>query len=241
MVPSLTELLMDLGLQQQLAGRTRFCIHPEDRIDRIAKVGGTKNPRIEKILDKDPDFVLANLEENRKEDVDRLRRQTRVHVTDIPDVEAALQAITTIGKLMNRAGQAGDIRRRAEELLAQRPDVRPLRTAYFIWKKPWMTVGGDTYIHDVMRLWQLENLYGGQTRYPEVDLNELSRLDPELILLSSEPFPFDETSRQELQQQFPGATIELVDGQWFSWYGSRMTRAFAELNAWRSRLVEALY
>lgn len=237
LVPSLTELVIDLGLAGQLVGRTRFCIHPEEQVGEIPIVGGTKNPRLEKIIDLKPDLVIANKEENRKEDIRQLQAHCRVIVTEISTVKEALLAIYDLGMELNADPQAKALTKQIGKRLDTRPAEPSIRTAYFIWRDPWMTVGGDTYIHDVMRHWGLTNVYGARKRYPEVDLNRLAERNPELILLSSEPYPFREKHIEEIQRYSPDSRILLVDGEWFSWYGSRMLHAFEQLNTWREAIA----
>lgn len=236
LVPSLTELLIDLGLKDQLIGRTRFCVHPEDEVQDIEIVGGTKNPKLEKIIELEPDFILANKEENRKEDIEVLQAYTHVEVTDIESVEDALLEISSLGITLGVNGEARKLVSRTTDLLSEIPSERSLSVAYFIWKDPWMTVGKDTYIHHVLKRYHLRNVFGNQIRYPKTTLKELASKNPDLILLSSEPYPFKEKHIQEIKEACPVAKIELVNGEWFSWYGSRMVKAFKELNSWRSKL-----
>lgn len=237
LVPSLTELLIDLDLEERLAGRTRFCVHPKEAVEKIPIVGGTKNPRVDKILGMEPDFVVANREENRPEDVRRLQEHTRVMVTEIATIEEALLTIHELGRELGRREKSRSLTREINAALEERPEESPLRTAYFIWKEPWMTVGGDTYIHDVMDHWKLTNVFGDRTRYPTVNPENLSRYHPELILLSSEPYPFKEKHLSAVEEFCPRARVLLVEGQWFSWYGSRMLHAFRRLNAWRKAIA----
>lgn len=236
LVPSLTELLFDLGLKDQLVGRTRFCVHPKDEIQDIEIIGGTKNPNIEKIRDLDPDFILANKEENRKEDVAELSKQVNVMVSEIDTVNEALFAIHEIGELLTRKKEAEKLISETTALLDQKPKSRLLSVAYLIWKDPWMTIGNDTYIHDVLANYELENVFGNQTRYPKTSLEELAVKNPDVILLSSEPFPFKEKHIAEIRKVLPSAKIELVNGEWFSWYGSRMLKAFEWMNEWRKSI-----
>lgn len=237
LVPSLTELIIDLGLQKQLVGRTRFCVHPKDIIKDIPIIGGTKNPRIDKIAELNPDFIIANKEENRKQDIQQLRENHPVEVTNIATIEDALLTIHQLGKKLGVSDAAEHLNEKINDRLMQRPDESPLRTAYFIWKDPWMTIGGDTYIHDVMEHWNLDNIFSGEKRYPKIPLDELANYNPELILLSSEPFPFKEKHLPEVQQACPNARVLLVEGEWFSWYGSYMLRAFERLNVWRKAIA----
>ena len=236
LVPSLTELLIDLGLKERLAGRTRFCVHPEDQVEDIPIIGGTKNPRLDKIKKADPDFILANKEENRREDIEELAEDYPVHVTDIASIEDALITIYEIGNIFNQTGKAMQMMNQIAGLLHARPDEPPIRTAYLIWREPWMTVGGDTYIHDVMDHWELNNIFEDQKRYPKITLEELKRQRPELVLLSSEPFPFKEKHLPEVEERLPDVRVLLVDGEWFSWYGSRMVSSFKKLNTWRKAI-----
>ncbi len=236
LVPSLTELLIDLRLKEQLIGRTKFCIHPKKLIDKIPSVGGTKNPNIEKILDLTPDLIIANKEENRKENIEELAKYTEVVLTEIDTVDQALDWIIELGILTGKEEKARTLVSEINQLINQAPQSKPIRTAYFIWKDPWMTIGNDTYIHDVMARYGLVNIFGNQTRYPTTSFDELSALNPELILLSSEPYPFKEKHISELKEVCPDSNIELVNGEWFSWYGSRMVPAFEALNSWRTQL-----
>ncbi|MAO65743.1 MAG: hypothetical protein CL666_12170 [Balneola sp.] len=236
LVPSLTELLYDLGLKDQIIGRTRFCIHPNYKIKQAEIIGGTKNPKLEEIVEMQPDLILANKEENRKEDIEVLQKYAEVRVTDINTIEDALLEITSLGKLLGVQEAANTLVKELNALLNERPECPPLSVAYFIWKDPWMSVGHDTYIHDVLQSWQFTNLYGNETRYPKTDLQELRAKDPDLILLSSEPYPFKEKHIAEIQEASPNSKIELVNGEWFSWYGSRMKPAFEWLNNWRKEL-----
>ena len=236
LVPSLTELLIDLNLKKQLIGRTRFCLHPKKEVEDIEIIGGTKNPNIEKIVELDPDFILANKEENRKKDIDELSKFANVQVTVIDSVNDALIAIHELGHLLERDVEAAKLITDINEALNAKPEPPVLRAVYLIWKNPWMTVGRGTYIHDVMQLYSLENVFGDQRRYPKTTLEEIQRLNPDLILLSSEPYPFKEKQKEEIQGHFPSAKVELVNGEWFSWYGSRMKGSFEWLNEWRQKL-----
>ncbi len=238
LVPSLTELICDLGLSEQLVGRTRFCVHPADVMKETAIIGGTKNPDPEKIKQLQPDLVIANKEENRKEDVEAIRSFSDVMVTDVSTVDEALKAITDIGRKTNTTGKAESLREEIEAMIPQRDDWEPLRVVYLIWEKPCMSVGGDTYIHDVLGRWGLVNLLGEQTRYPEITADEMRRLAPDFLLLSSEPYPFSDKHIRSYEKELPETVPVLVNGEYFSWYGSRMLKAFAYLNRWRPGLQQ---
>lgn len=236
LVPSLTELLFDLGLEDRVAGRTRFCVHPHGKIDKVQIIGGTKNPRIEKILSLNPDLVIANREENRKEDVEELSEKLDVMVTEIDTIEDALLAIHDIGKRCGVEDRAAELISDIRQQLEKIPDEPVQTAAYFIWRDPWMTVGSGTYIHSVLEHWNLVNVYGDQARYPETTLSELQQKSPDLVLLSSEPFPFKEKHKDQLREICPDSSVLIVDGEWFSWYGSRMLPAFRKLNRFRKAI-----
>ncbi|TVQ05422.1 MAG: hypothetical protein EA359_03140 [Balneolaceae bacterium] len=233
LVPSLTELLFDLGLGYRVVGRTRFCIHPAEKVGDVPIIGGTKNPRIDKIRELRPDLIIANKEENRPEDVMELEKDFKVMVTEISTIEEALFAIHDIGWACGVQEQAKEMIHNIQQQMDGVPDEEPLSAAYFIWRDPWMSVGRDTYIHSVMDHWKLENVYADELRYPKTTLYELSLKKPRLILLSSEPYPFKEKNIKEVGDACPGSNIVLVNGEWFSWYGSRMLHAFRHLNIFR--------
>ncbi|MFH5832627.1 helical backbone metal receptor [Halalkalibaculum sp. DA3122] len=237
LVPSLTELLIHLGLKERLVGRTRFCIHPADEIKDIPIFGGTKNPRLEEIKKAVPDIILANREENRKEDIKSLEKDVKVMLTDITTIEDALITIHEIGKRFGKEVESDQLAGQIAASLEQRPEEPPLRTAYLIWRDPWMTVGADTYIRDVMDHWRLINVFDDQQRYPQITLQQIGQRDPDLLLLSSEPYPFKKKHVDEVKEQLPDTRILLVEGEWFSWYGSRMLPAFEKLNVWRKAIA----
>lgn len=233
LVPSLTELIIDFELQSTLVGRTRFCIHPEPAVGKIPVVGGTKNPRLDKIRDLKPDLIITNREENRKEDIEQLRELSTVFLTDIATIEEALLAIYELGQKLDAAEKADELIENINRELDRIPEEAPLRVAYLIWQKPWMTVGRNTYIHSVLSRWKMDNVFKHETRYPKITLEKLAGKNPDYILLSSEPFPFKEKHKDEIREACPDSHVLLVDGQWFSWYGSRMLSSFKKLNTLR--------
>lgn len=237
LVPSLTELIIDFGLGGQLIGRTRFCVHPAEKVKTIPIIGGTKNPNIEKIIALKPDLIIANKEENTKKEVEELSKHVEVVVTEIDSVEEAIEWVQKLGVKLGVEEAADQLITSVERLTSMTNDFHPISTAYFIWRQPWMTIGNDTYIHDIMNHFGLINIFGDQTRYPETNLSELASLSPELVLLSSEPYPFKKKHFQEIRINCPNSRILLVDGEWFSWYGSRMIPAFEGLLEWRSDIL----
>lgn len=239
LVPSQTELLADLGLDDEVVGITRFCVHPEGWKDRKQIVGGTKNVNLHRIRDLVPDLILANLEENTREDVEALDEVAPVYVTDVQDVRGALEMIRTLGALVHRAEQAAELAARIEAGFSNLSPASPLRAAYLIWRAPFMTVGSDTFIHDVMRHAGLVNPFGHRTRYPILSPEELAAASPDVVLLSTEPYPFQEKHIPEIRALLPDAGVCLVDGELFSWYGSRMLKAPAYLTELHQRLCMA--
>jgi len=237
LVPSITELLIDLGLEDRIIGRTRFCVHPKEAVEKIPIMGGTKNPRLDKIREANPDYIIANKEENQPQDIKTLMEEFEVNVTDIATIEDALITIHELGKTLDVADQADQLISEIQQRLEERPDEPELRTAYMIWKDPWMTVGNDTYIHDVMRHWNLPNVFSAQNRYPKIDIQQLKNANPDLVLLSSEPYPFKEKHLSQVEEVCPAARVLLVEGEWFSWYGSHMKHAFERLNGWRRTIA----
>lgn len=236
LVPSLTELLFDLGLGESVAGRTRFCIHPKERVERVPIIGGTKNPRLEKIREINPDLVIANKEENRQEDVEELKKDFDVLVTEIATIDDALFAIHDIGYTCGVQEKAKQLIQDIQQEMECVPNEPIVSAAYFIWRDPWMTVGHDTYIHSVINHWNYENVYDDEVRYPTTTLHELSLKKPKIVLLSSEPYPFKEKHIKEVGDVCSSSNIMLVNGEWFSWYGSRMLKAFRNLNMLRKAL-----
>ena len=226
LVPSQTELLAYLGLEKETIGITKFCVHPKEWFRTKTRIGGTKNADIEKIISLNPDFILCNKEENIKEQVEVLADKFPVYMSDVCTYESALQMIADVVTLTGRNTEAEKlnqmIRRKFEHF---QPDKKRIRTAYFIWKDPYTTAGGDTFISDMIEKAGFENIYKDRKRYPEVIISELKQLQPEVILLSSEPYPLKEKHITELQSLLPQTKILLVDGEMFSWYGSRMLYA----------------
>lgn len=222
LVPSQTELLADLGLDEEVVGITRFCVHPANWKGRKRIVGGTKNANIERIRELEPDLVIANLEENERQDVEAIAEFAPVMMSDVESVDGALGMIRAVGDLVCRAERAANLADEIEAAFDSLRPVSPLKTAYLIWRDPWMTVGGDTYISDVMTRSGLVNVFGEGRRYPTTSLAELGRIKPDVVLLSSEPFPFKDEHVAEVAQAAPDSRVVLVDGEMFSWYGSRM-------------------
>ncbi len=233
LVPSQTELLYDLGLHKEVAGITKFCIHPDDWFRNKTRVGGTKQVKMDIIHQLQPDLIIANKEENVKEQVEELSKQYPVWISDINNLADALVMIREIGCITGKEITAHNLLSQIKDKFSSLtvPGYRP-KTCYLIWKDPYMTVGNDTFIHTMLQTAGFENMFSHEKRYPEIFINDLKNDNCEVLLLSSEPFPFKQKHIDELQQQLPDTKIILVDGEMFSWYGSRLLKApsyFAEL------------
>jgi len=230
LVPSQTELLIDLGLKDSLVGITKFCVHPENLRNEKTIVGGTKQVRFSKIEKLQPDIILCNKEENTKEMVLELEKIAPVWVSDIVTIEDCESMIISFGTLFHQEENAVHlVQALKNELNAFKVFIegKPrFKTAYLIWKKPYMAAGPNTFIDHLLQLNNLENIFKNCTqRYPEMEAKFLE--EAELILLSSEPYPFKDKHRRALQEKFPESKIIIVDGEYFSWYGSRLIKAFA--------------
>ena len=238
LVPSQTELLAHLGLDETVVGITRFCARPGHWRDEKTIVGGTKDVDEDTVRALAPDLILANHEENTRADVATLSDVAPVFVTQVQTVTEALDMIRTVGHLTDAAGQTSTLAGKIISRFSRLPDFSPLRTAYLIWREPYMTVGGDTFIHDVMSWGGFDNAFGDRTRYPEVTLDTLAEMDLDLLLCSSEPFPFHQKEEftQELRDALPHTSVEVVDGQPFSWYGPRLLDTPTYLKELRERL-----
>jgi ABC-type Fe3+-hydroxamate transport system substrate-binding protein len=237
-VPSQTELLYDLGLRDEVVGITKFCVHPEEWFRNKRRVGGTKTVHIDIIRELQPDLIIANKEENTREQVEELSLTYPTWVSNIQTIEEGLQMIQHIAEITCRQEQGTRIITQVRDGFAglSIPSKR-LRVAYFIWRGPWMCAGGDTFISDVIRAIGWENALADKQRYPEVVLADLRGMDVDLVLLSSEPYPFKEKHIAEIQQELPRAKIMLVDGEMFSWYGSRMAAAVAYFSQLRCMIA----
>jgi ABC-type Fe3+-hydroxamate transport system substrate-binding protein len=227
LVPSQTELLYDLGLNEEVVGITKFCVHPDEWFQSKTRIGGTKNINIEKIISLKPDLVIANKEENIKEQVDPLKQFTELYISDVSNLADAKQMILEVGELVHRKEKAIALIEAIEGKFDELGliDIHKVPAAYFIWRDPYMVAGGDTFINDMMNACGFKNVFKDKDRYPEIDIKQLEATDCKALLLSSEPFPFKQKHIDELQPLLPGVKIILVDGEMFSWYGSRLIHA----------------
>ncbi|HRH66555.1 MAG TPA: helical backbone metal receptor [Bacteroidia bacterium] len=225
LVPSQTELLFDLGVADRIAGITKFCIHPETALTVKPHVGGTKNINLERIRSLQPDLIIGNKEENEITQIDALIREFPVWMSDIKNLDDSMQMIHAVGKLVRKEAESSILVSKIESGfagLASAKSVRSPQTAYLIWKDPWMAAGSGTFIDAILGWSGLQNIFHHRSRYPETSPEEIASLSPELVFLSSEPYPFREEHIAQLKSILPAAKILLVDGEMFSWYGSRL-------------------
>ncbi len=225
LVPSQTELLFDLGLKNEVAGITSFCIRPEAWYNSKTRVGGTKKLDLHKIRNLQPDLVIGNKEENDRSQIEELMTSYPVWMSDVKTLPDALDMIHGIGNLCARSSQADEITRQITNRFKDLPTPKTERkAAYFIWRKPWMAAGQGTFINEMMKYCGLTNCFM-DSRYPEISFEILRKANPQTIILSSEPYPFKEKHLLEFQEVCPKSEIMLVDGEFFSWYGSRLLNA----------------
>jgi len=227
LVPSLTELLYDLDLEEEVVGITKFCIRPKHWFEGKTRIGGTKTLNFEKIKALAPDLIIANKEENTKEEIEKLMDAYPVWLSDINTYKEAITAINLIGLLCNREERATQLVQQIEIKKANysKPIGKPKKVLYLIWKDPYMAVGQSTYINDIIATLGYVNCYK-EERYKTVTIEEIKELKPDYILLSSEPYPFKEKHIEEFKQFIPNSPPKIVDGELFSWYGSRLFKLF---------------
>jgi len=231
LVPSQTELLVDLGLEEYIVGITKFCVHPINLKKNKTIIGGTKNIRTDKIKELNPDIILCNKEENTKEIVEACEKIAPTHVSDISTLDDSKELIKQYGEILSCKAQAKNIIKKLDdEIVSFKEFIKnseEKKVAYFIWKNPWMVAGNNTFINHLLKINNLKNIFSNKERYPEIELQNITKNEnPDLILLSSEPFPFKKEHINEIATYASQSKIILVDGEMFSWYGSRLLRAF---------------
>lgn len=245
LVPSQTELLYDLGLENKIIGITKFCVHPYHLKATKKIVGGTKKVHLEKIRLLEPDIIICNKEENTLEMVTELRKICTVWVTNIITIEDNFRMITDFGQLFNCRTEAqkwndklafalSDFKHFIKEKSSENSEQK---AAYFIWKNPYMVAGSDNFINELLKLNHFQNIYENSGRYPEIELQKI-RLDgdPDLVFLSSEPYPFKEEDALEIKRFTHHAKTVFVDGEMFSWYGTRLLKAFEYFKILHSKI-----
>jgi ABC-type Fe3+-hydroxamate transport system substrate-binding protein len=231
LVPSQTELLFDLGLDDEIVGITDYCIHPREKCDQKVKIGGPKSVDFPLIENLRPDVIIANKEENDREEIEKLAEKYPVWISDIYTLEDALAMISGVGELVGKTQEADSIITHISSSLLQF-DQLSIRAGYFIWQKPYMVAGGETFINEMLKKCGLINIFESLSRYPAVTEDQIHEAQPDIILLCSEPYSFEEKHVLEFKEKFPFAKVFIVDGEIFSWYGSRLQYAgnyFADL------------
>ena len=238
LVPSQTELLHYLGLENEVIGITKFCVHPNKWFRNKTRIGGTKNVNIDAVKALKPDLIIANKEENVKEQIDALQAIAPVWVSDVNNLEDALQMIEAIGFLTGENGKANSLLEKIKfSFNLLKTQNNQLNACYLIWREPYMTVGGDTFINIMLGFCGFKNVFQNAYRYPEITVQQLASLNCEIVLLSSEPYPFKQKHIDEIQAILPNTKIILVDGEMFSWYGNRLLQAADYFKALRTTVV----
>ena len=242
LVPSQTELLYDLGLRDEMVGITKFCIHPEEWLNSKTRIGGTKNLNLKIIHSLKPDLIIANKEENEESQINTLMKDFSVWISDIRTLEDALVMIEEISCIVNKKKKGADLINKIilkfENLKAKK--IKLISCAYLIWKNPIMTIGHDTFISEMIQYAGFENIFSGKERYPQVTINDLKNVNPDVVFLSSEPYPFKEKDVSEFTKLLPLSDVFLVDGEMFSWYGSRLIKAPSYFSKVRGKIKSAL-
>jgi ABC-type Fe3+-hydroxamate transport system substrate-binding protein len=245
LVPSITELLVDLGLNSAIAGITVFCIHPKNLKKQKVIVGGTKTIKVDKIKALNPDFIICNKEENTKEIVTTCKKITTTYVSDIYTIADTLNLIQQFGEIFCCNEEAKEIIIAIEKKYNNFLDfIHPqqiVNVVYFVWKNPWMVVANQTYINHLLHLNNFHNVFVDKERYPEVHLENIKKIkNLDVVFLSSEPYHFKEKDIISLQKKLKTTKIILVDGKFFSWYGTRLLNAFEYFKQLRKQLNSSL-
>ncbi|MCM3712235.1 ABC transporter substrate-binding protein [Sporosarcina luteola] len=223
--PGITDTLFSLNLDAEIVGRTRFCIHPKGKVENVPVVAGTKDIKLEAILEVQPDLIIVEKEENTKEIVEELEKHFPVYVAEVQSVDDAFRMIEDIGSLTDRNEAASELAGAIREQFESLPKATGKRIAYVIWRKPYMVVGKDTYINSLLEKMGFINPFTeADGRYPAVTADEFLRAELDFVFLSSEPFPFKEKHLKEFLDMMPETEPVLIDGEMF-WYGPRMLEA----------------
>lgn len=233
LVPSISELLWDLNLRDEISGITKFCIHPEEMFRSKARIGGTKNLNIPLIKELQPDLIIGNKEENTQQEIEELITHFPVWMSDVNTFEDALNMIVDLGILTNRKNESETLIKKIT--VANSKSSTSFKVIYLIWQNPCYAAGSHTFIDAMLHQAGFENLIL-KNRYPEITEKEISELNPDFLFLSTEPFPFSEEHLSHFSQFIPREKIKLVDGEMFSWYGSHLQYAFPYFEKLREEL-----
>jgi ABC-type Fe3+-hydroxamate transport system substrate-binding protein len=225
LVPSITHLLYSFGLDETVTGITRFCKFPEHWKKEKTIVGGTKDFKLDKIAALSPDLIIGSKEENVKDKIEELQTMAPVYISDVSDMKSNMKLIRDLGLILQRKTQANALIDKINSEIKEM-NFSPLRAAYIIWQKPYMSVGGDTFIHQMMHYAGFDNVFKNLQRYPVFQPEDLIKLNPQVILLASEPYPFKEKHQKEWKYIFKETNILLVKGEPFTWFGAYPVQAF---------------
>lgn len=221
LVPSQTEFLCDIGLGEKLVGVTNYCVHPKNELKKISKIGGTKKLQIDKIKSLKPQLIIANKEENNKADINNLEKNFPVWISDIKTVEDACKMMEQLGEIFDKKIETDSILSTIKKNFLALNTKSSHTCAYVIWENPLMVAGAKTFINHLLNISGFVNVYEKKSRYPETTIDELNMLKPDFLFLSSEPFPFRNKHKIGFENAL-NCKVILVDGEMFSWYGSRM-------------------
>ena len=238
LVPSISELLHYLSLENETIGITKFCVHPTDWYNSKIRVGGTKNVDLEKIRKLNPNLIIANKEENTQEDIELLAREFPVLLTDANNFDEGISMIEDISKLTNTIEKAQNLIKDIKVAKSEIIFHTKIKVAYLIWKDPYMVAAGNTFINSMLDVSGLQNVFSNQSRYPIVSVDDLNNTDADIILLSTEPYPFKDKHLIELAPLFPNKRLFIADGEMFSWYGNRMLNAINYFKEFREILSQ---
>jgi ABC-type Fe3+-hydroxamate transport system substrate-binding protein len=239
--PSQTLTLADLGASGQLAGITRFCIHPDEIWKSVKRIGGTKRVNFDAILEIQPDLIIGEKEENTEGMIQELSKDYPVYMTDVTDIPSSLDMVRRLGEIVGAEAKAVEMIEEIKQALGRIHPLQGLETAYLIWREPWMAAGRDTFIQAILAHCGFVNVFTSlPSRYPEISVEWMLSAQPQVLLLSDEPYPFAEKHIEEFQEVLPDASIHLVNGEYFSWYGSRMVDCDRYLNPLLDRIREQI-
>lgn len=230
LVPSQTELLADFGLEQKVVGITKYCVHPPEWLRTKTVIGGTKKFNFDTIDSLNPDLIIGNKEENYIEGITQLKTRYPVWMSDIVTLQDAYSMITALGKITDTSERSIQVR---DQIIGSLQSIkkRPVKSVlYLIWKHPWMAAGSGTFIHSMLTMLNLKNSAENFSRYPVLSAEQIESLRPQLIFLSTEPYPFKDKHINDLKKISPSSQVMLVDGEMFSWYGSRLLNAAVYFN-----------
>jgi ABC-type Fe3+-hydroxamate transport system substrate-binding protein len=237
LVPSQTELLFDLGLDEEVNGITKFCIHPEAWRHSKTIVGGTKKLNHDIIRELSPDLIIGNKEENNQQDIQKLMEHYPVWMSDIENLDDALDMIGSVGSITGKETKAEVMKRNITDSFKSLSEIHgnKKQVLYLVWYNPWMAAGRNTFINDMLDRCGFQNILESR-RYPEMTADDLAKYHPQTVLLSSEPYPFSQKHADEIQRIYPEAKVYFVDGEMFSWYGSRLLKAVPYFTQFHARI-----